>query len=112
MSGRVALSAALFACAVLIQVLMNRAEADNGIILRTGTVLSAGDEKLTIRDDRDEEEKHAFLVPSGTWITLNGKKVALNDLKPGYFARVSAKGSSGKPVARAIEAGAAVANRY
>ena len=103
---------AMVACAALVDALPHRAHADNGIILRTGTVLSAGNRKLTIRDDRDDDRQHSFVVPSGTYITLNGKQVALDDLKPGYFARVSAKRSTDNLVAKAIEAGAAVANRF
>ena len=110
MSRHVALPAAIVGCAVLIQAFLERSQADNGIILRAGTVLSAGDEKLTIRDDRDDEQKHSFIVPSGTYVTLNGKEVALEALKPGYFARVSARRSSDRPVARAIEAGAAISH--
>ena len=87
--------------------LVLRTTADNGTVVKAGTVVSAANYEMVIHDDEDDEGKElTFVVPSSAVITLNGAKARLEDLKPGYYARVSGERSGDEAVALLVEAGA------
>ena len=104
--------AAVAACIAIVLCLglVLQTTADNGTVVKTGPIVSAANYELVIRDDEDDEGKElTFVVHSSAVITLNGAKARLEDLKPGYYARVTGERSGDEAVALLVEAGAATA---
>jgi hypothetical protein len=54
-----------------------------------GTVVKAGDGKLTMTDKKGNE--HSHVVPAEAIITLDGKECKLEELKEGFSVKVSIK---------------------
>ena len=101
-SRTVAVAAVLLICGPL-AFLGKQVAAENGILLRTGTVVTAEEHRLVIRDK--EKETHEFVVLSRTEVTLNGRSATIDDLKPGHYARIDATRASDRLVALLVEAG-------
>ena len=68
-----------------------------------GTVVKAGDGKLTMTD-KDGKNEHSHNVATDAAITCEGKKCKLADLKKGYTVKVTLGKQDGKDVATKIEA--------
>ncbi len=54
-----------------------------------GTVVKAGDGKLTMTDKKGSE--HSHVIPAEAIITLDGKECKLEELKEGFSVKVSIK---------------------
>jgi hypothetical protein len=67
-----------------------------------GTVVKAGDGKLTIAD-KDKKE-HSCTVGKEAKITCDGKACKLDDLKKGVKVKVTLEGKGDKAMATKIEA--------
>jgi len=57
----------------------------------SGVVVSAGEGKLTM-SDKDGTNEHTHKVKADAKITCDGKKCTLEDLKEGYFVKVTTSG--------------------
>jgi len=68
-----------------------------------GTVVKAGDGKLTMTD-KDGKDEHTHTVAKDATVTCEGKKCKLADLKKGYTVKVTMGKQDGKDVATKIEA--------
>jgi hypothetical protein len=67
-----------------------------------GKVVSVGNNKLTMTD-KDGKNEMSHTIATGATITLDGKEAKLDDLKAGYFVKVTTKKGE-KNVATKIEA--------
>jgi len=67
-----------------------------------GTVVKAGDGKLTI-EDKDKKE-HSCMVAKDAKITCDGKACKLDDLKKGVKVKVTLEGKGDKAMATKIDA--------
>jgi hypothetical protein len=67
-----------------------------------GKVVKAGDGKLTMTD-KDGKNQHTHNVPATAQITCDGKECKLEDLKEGFFVRVTRAGDAAQTVTK-IEA--------
>jgi hypothetical protein len=68
-----------------------------------GTVVKAGDNKLTMTDKAGKNE-HSHDVAKDAKITCDGKDCKLDDLKRGYPVKVTVEKRDNKPMATKIEA--------
>jgi hypothetical protein len=71
--------------------------------IHEGKVLSVGEGKITVLDNRDDDND-TFIVTSETKITRNGKPAKLSDVQAGDKARVSATSQGGMLIAKEIAA--------
>jgi len=81
-----ALSISVAALALVLFVSQTSLAADK---THQGTVVKAGDGKLTMTDKQGKE--HSHIIPAATEITLDGKAAKLEDLKAGFSVTVSTK---------------------
>ena len=71
--------------------------------IHEGKVTAAGDGKITVIDNRDDEVD-TFVVTAETKVTRNGKPAKLSDVQPGDKAKVTATLRDGALVAKEIAA--------
>ena len=71
--------------------------------IHEGKVTAAGDGKITVVDNRDDEVD-TFVVTAETKVTRNGKPAKLSDVQPGDKAKVTATLRDGALVAKEIAA--------
>jgi len=81
----------LAAVAVVVWAGIPAAADDKGERTHEGKVVKAGDGKLTMTD-KDGKNEHTHAVPANARITCDGKECKLEDLKPGFFVKVTTKG--------------------
>ena len=91
----VALALALFASQPVVA-------DDQNVTTHEGKIVMAGDGKLTMTD-KNGANKHTHKVPADAKITCDGKECKLDDLKEGFFVKVTTKNDVNQTVTK-IEA--------
>jgi hypothetical protein len=75
---------------------------DQNVTTHEGKIVMAGDGKLTMTD-KNGANKHTHKVPPAAKITCDGKECKLDDLKEGFFVKVTTKNDVNQTVTK-IEA--------
>jgi hypothetical protein len=91
----VALAVAVFACQPLLA-------DDKDVTTHEGKIVSAGDGKLTMTD-KNGANRHTHNVPAAAKITCDGKECKLEDLKEGFWVKVTTRNDAQRTVTK-IEA--------
>ena len=71
--------------------------------VHAGKVISVGDGKLAVFDDKDNDND-TFVVTASTKIVRNGKPAKLSEIQPGDKASVTATSQDGMLIAKEITA--------
>ena len=92
----------VFAIVGLLMFVGRLAAEEKNATAHEGTVVKAGDGKLTMTAKADQKE-HTHAIKPGTKIMCEGKACTLDDLKVGFIVKVWVKDDADKTVSK-IEA--------